>query len=119
MNNFQLVRAILFQMERSQRAYDQYRKNRVYLHACNIYKGNCKVVELINAACGSLEEPLRGHLLDLLEHLDVWMEQFRHLEKDLHPGADTEFIFSRIPNTPPFPVKTQEFLKSLANETTL
>lgn len=110
MNKQEVLRAITFQLDRAQRAYQLYRERPVYLHACNIYKGNAEVVNLLLAHGGSFDGALREGLLDLLEHLDVWTEQFHHLEDELNPGAETEFVFERFPGTKPFPQNIRDLI---------
>lgn len=103
MSNKEVLNNILFQLDRAQSAYQLYRESPVYLHACNIYKGNSAVVDLLVTYGGSFGGDLREAFLQLIAHLDVWMEQFHHLEAALEPKAETEFIFERFTGTEPFP----------------
>tara|TARA_R110002050_G_scaffold13971_2_gene44467 strand:+ start:12198 stop:12557 length:360 start_codon:yes stop_codon:yes gene_type:complete len=103
MSKYELLYAIVFQMERAQRAYQYYRNEQVYLHACNIYKGNNEMASLLTRYGWKLDNEIYEGSLDLLEHLDVWLEQFYHLKSELNPSPQTKFIFERFKGTRPFP----------------
>ncbi len=111
MTNSEVLNNILFQLDRAQNAYQLYRENPVYLHACNIYKGNAAVVDLLGIYGGTFLGDLREAFLQLIAHLDVWMEQFHHLEAALEPKAETEFIFERFAGTEPFPAGVRQLIE--------
>lgn len=110
MSNKEVLKNILFQLDRAEYAYELYQNNQVYLHASNIYKANSVIIEIINSHGGSFSGIIRTELLHLLVHLDVWMEQFHHLESKLNPGLETKFIFERLKDTMPFPKSVRNLI---------
>jgi len=117
MTKEQVLKSLLFQIERAQGAYSLYKAEPVYLHASNIRKANAAQIKLLSEYGGLFEGDLRRAFLELLGHLDVWMEQFHHLRDKLHPGAKTEFIFERFPGTQPFPHQVKTLIEKELEKT--
>lgn len=116
MTKNQFLKSFLFELDRAERAYNLYKNDSVYLHAKNIHKANASIINLISDNSFFLDGDIRSKSLDLLEHLDVWMEQFEHLEKNLHPEIKSEFIFERFKDTKPFPNDIRKLLRKEIQE---
>jgi len=104
MTNREFLKAVLFHLKRAHKAYKLYREDPVYLLARNIYKANIAISDLVNTYPYLIPEGLESEFLNLTEHMDVWIEQFIHLERQKILEPEAEFIFQRFRNTKPFPV---------------
>lgn len=111
MTKREFLKAVLFHLKRAQGAYKLYGVDSVYLLARNIYKANTSILNLVNTYPYLIPEDLESEFLNLTEHLDVWVEQFNHLEHQTNPDPETDFIFERFRNTKPFPVNISKLIE--------
>ena len=89
-----LLSKIMFNLERSQRAYSLYCVNKNYVQALRIFRDNIENYNLLISNC---EVWLQSQpIIDYLFHLEDWFEQFKNLEKNMSPKLEDEFIFERI-----------------------
>ena len=103
-----LLKELYLLMQLSRIGYSKYLKNRVYLHALAIRNANRRIYELLISNLASLPAGLEKESLDLLNHYDIWMEQFRLFEKEKQPAAGDEFVFHHIDDQCAFPREAEK-----------
>jgi hypothetical protein len=103
-----LLSKIIFNHERSKRAYNLYFANKNYAQALRIFKANVEIYNLIISNCEvwSQTEPI----IDYLFHLEDWFEQFKNLEKTISPKLEDKFVFERMDTYIPFPKDILQYL---------
>jgi len=103
-----LLSKIIFNHERSKRAYNLYFGNKNYAQALRIFKANVEIYNLIISNCEvwSQTEPI----IDYLFHLEDWFEQFKNLEKTISPKLEDKFVFERMDTYIPFPKDILKYL---------
>ena len=106
-----LLSKIIFNNERSQKAYTLYCANKNYVQALMIFSANVEIYNLIISNCEVW--PQSQPIIDYLFHLEDWFEQFKNLEKTTSPKLEGEFFFERIDTSIPFPKNILEHLKKL------
>lgn len=92
-----------FLLRLSDKAYRKYMTNKIYLHALNIRKANKQVYKLFIKKCDVIPAYLQEDCIELLNHYDCWMRQFREEENRRKPLLKDEFIFNRIDDQMAFP----------------
>lgn len=112
MKDREVLKAILFQLDRAQIAYQAYKKNSIYLYAKSIQIANMQIIEIINSNAGLFSGRLREVLLHLVSHLDIWFAQFQNLEMSLSPDLTTKFVFDRFEGSLPFPSEIRGLIES-------
>ena len=107
---FDLLGRIYMQLQRSQLAYRNYHEDgRKFLHAKILRNCNESLRNEILTQGYLLQNDLRRHALELVKHLDVWMEKWQAHELLSEPSLDTEFIFE---NRFTFPRQAAESLEN-------
>ena len=97
-------------MQRSKLAYDLYLVDKKYFQAKRIHKSNIELYEILSKIIYRKDIENRDMLFDFLFHLEDWLEQFEeHKNTILDISLNSEFVFSRLENSPTFP---KDFLKN-------
>lgn len=104
----QVLRAAIFEIDRADRAYKSYLEEKDYLYAKALHKSNTRLMQLIVQNSAFFSAELREACLDLVEHLDVWFDQFSELEITLKPKIGDTFVFQRIPGSKAYPKGLRE-----------
>lgn len=94
---------IHFLLKLSGRAYEKYMANKIYLHALNIRKANEKVYQLVLDKINHIPANLQQDCIDLLNHYDCWMLQFKEEEQKRKPALADEFIFFQLDGQMAYP----------------
>jgi hypothetical protein len=103
MTKTDVLKNLEFNLKRSQIAYNSYLEKYDYLHAKRIYSSNKQIAKLIAGHGGRFHKNFQITLLNTLEHIEVWTQQFLALEKKLEPGLETKFVFPRYEGAKEFP----------------
>ena len=99
-------------MRLSELAYKKYLQNKIYLYSLTIRSSNEKVYNQILTNLSSLPEGLQEEGLLLLNHYDIWMQQFRDHEDRLKPQIGDLFIFHHLDPQSAFPREAEEKIKN-------
>lgn len=98
-----LARAI----QRSEKAYLLYIKNKRFFQALRIYKANLKVYALLEEFVFECEEQYLDQVYEYLFHLEDWFESF-NAAQIAEPALNDVFVFENLPNSPRFPSNFSE-----------
>jgi hypothetical protein len=97
------IRELYLLMQLSRKGYAKYMQNKIYLHALTIRAANRRIYSHIINNLSRLPEPLQDDALDLLNHYDIWMAQFREYEAGKKPALADPFIFHHLDAQSAFP----------------
>ena len=89
----ELLSPLNFLLRLSGRAYEKYIGNKIYLHALNIRKANEMIYQLIIDKIHFIPVEIQEDCIELLNHYDCWMLQFKDEEQKRKPSLTDEFIF--------------------------
>lgn len=103
-----LLSKIIFNHERSQKAYSLYCANKNYAQSLRIFRANVEIYNLIISNCEVWRQA--QPIIDYLFHLEDWFEQFKNLEKTITPKLEDKFIFERMDTSIPFPKDILQYL---------
>ena len=92
-----------FLLRLSGRAYEKYMANKIYLHALNIRKANEMIYQLVLDKINNIPVTLQPDCIELLNHYDCWMLQFKDEEQKRKPSLTDEFIFFRLDDQMAYP----------------
>lgn len=95
-------------LQLSRKAYTKYLLNKIYLHALVIRSSNKKIYDHLLTHLSQIAEPLQDDILELLNHYDIWMEQFREFETLKNPAVADPFIFYHIDEHSSFPQHAEQ-----------
>ena len=104
----EVIRPLFLLMKLSGLAYENYLKSKIYLHARVIRSSNKKIYNHILANLSRIPEALQDDILQLLNHYDIWMEQFGEFEGSVKPTLSDPFIFYHIDQFSAFPKKAEQ-----------
>jgi len=99
---------INFLLQLSGKAYEKYMANKIYLHALNIRKANEMIYKLVIDKIDHIPVNLQQDCIELLNHYDCWMLQFKDEEQKRKPALTDEFIFYRLDDQMAFPRKSEQ-----------
>lgn len=99
----ELLSPINFLLKLSGRAYEKYMLNKIYLHALNIRKANEMIYQLVLDKIDHIPANLQQDFIELLNHYDCWMLQFKDEEQKRKPSLTDEFVFYRLDDQMGYP----------------
>jgi len=99
----EFILPLQFLLRLSGKAYEKYMVNKIYLHALNVRKANEMVYQLIINKVSFIPANLQNDCIELLNHYDCWMLQFKEEELKRNPSLKDEFIFYRADEQVAFP----------------
>lgn len=106
-NNGSLLNELLspldFLLRLSGRAYEKYMRNKIYLHALNIRKANKMIYQLVLDKIHFIPDEIQKDCIELLNHYDCWLLQFKEEEQKRKPALTDEFIFYRVDDQIAYP----------------
>lgn len=108
-----IIKKIIFHIERSQLAYDLYKKEKKYYQALRIYKANKAVYSLLIENGHFWKDVPANSIMEYIFHLEDWFEQFDHLTSSSVLGLEDKFVFNRFEHSPPFSNKIIDFINNL------
>ena len=106
----ELLSPLNFLLRLSGRAYEKYMANKIYLHALNIRKANEMICRLILDKIHFIPETIEQDCIELLNHYDCWMLQFKDEEQKRKPSLTDEFIFYRIDDQMAYPRLSEQHI---------
>ncbi len=106
----ELLSPLNFLLRLSTRAYEKYMGNKIYLHALNIRKANEMIYKLIVEKINFIPEELQNDCIELLNHYDCWMLQFRDEENKRKPSLADGFVFYRLDDQMAFPHLSEQLI---------
>lgn len=113
-NEWQVLNELLspldFLLRLSGKAYEKYMHNKIYLHALNIRKANEMVYRLLMEKIQFIPEEIQNDCIELLNHYDCWMLQFKDEEQKRKPLLTDEFIFYRLDDQMAFPRLSEQHI---------
>ncbi len=96
-----------FLLRFSGRAYEKYMANKIYLHALNIRKANEMIYQLVLDKVKFIPADLQKDCIELLNHYDCWMLQFKDEEQKRQPALTDEFIFQQADGQMAYPRESE------------
>lgn len=106
----ELLSNLNFLLLLSGRAYEKYLVNKIYLHALNIRKANEMIYQLIIDKTHIIPGEIQQDCIELLNHYDCWMLQFKDEEQKRNASLGDEFIFYQIDNQVAFPRLSEQHI---------
>jgi hypothetical protein len=106
----ELLAPLDFLLRLSVRAYEKYMVNKIYLHALNIRKANKMIYQLILDKSHLIPDDLQNDCVELLNHYDCWLLQFKDEALKRKPALADEFIFFRIDDQMAFPRLSEQHI---------
>lgn len=92
-----------FLLRLSGKAYEKYMTNKIYLHALNIRKANERIYQLVLDKINYIPVNLQADCIELLNHYDCWMLQFKDEEQKRKPSLTDEFVFFQLDGQMAYP----------------
>jgi hypothetical protein len=90
----ELLAPVVMQLRRTKRALDRWEKQNLYLEMKVMREGNITVRDLLLGK-GHLIPPSLAECADrLIEHYDVWLEEFERTRLAKKPDLKTKFVFA-------------------------
>lgn len=95
-------------MQLSRKGYAKYMQNKIYLHALTIRSANRRIYSHIINNLSLLPADLQDEALELLNHYDIWLAQFREFESEKKPSLADPFIFHHLDTQSAFPKMAEQ-----------
>lgn len=89
----ELYGPLCFQFSRTQKAFGRYREKNLFLEAKVLKDGNEKIRNLLLEKSYLIPPDLIDDANNLVEHYDVWLEEFSKLRETENPTSET-FVFA-------------------------
>jgi hypothetical protein len=89
----ELLAPIAAQLERTQRAFERWNDQNLYLEAKVIREGNVTIRDLLLTKTHLIPPDLLLDAASLVAHYDRWLEEFDRLRSEQNPGAGAKFVF--------------------------
>lgn len=99
----ELLLPLDFLLRLSGRAYEKYMRNKIYLHALNIRKANEMIYQLTIDKIHFIPDEIQKDCIELLNHYDCWLLQFKEEEQKRKPALTDEFVFYRVDDQIAYP----------------
>ena len=107
----ELLGQICMQFNRTKSAFNRYNTTNLFLEARVLKDGNEKIRDLLLAKAHLIPNELIEDANQLIEHYDVWLEEFDKQRNAENPNLDQKFVFAG-PRGFLFPKKSeQNFVK--------
>lgn len=106
----ELFGPLCFQLTRTHHAFKRYRDKNLYLETRVLKEGNEKIRNLLLEKSYLIPPDLMGDADELVQHYDVWLEEFSNQRESANPEEVKKFIFAG-PNGFPFPRNAEKKFK--------
>jgi hypothetical protein len=103
-----IIRPLYLLMQLSIKAYKKYMQNKIYLHALVIRSANSKIYSFLLDNLARIPEPIEEEALQLLNHYDIWMTQFKEFESQHTPALSDSFVFHHLDVQSAFPREAEQ-----------
>lgn len=102
------IKELYLLMQLSRKAYAKYLQHKIYLHALCIRSSNKKIYCHLLENLATLPEEIENEALDLLNHYDIWMKQFKDFKAIQKPALGDEFVFHHLDDLSAFPKAAEQ-----------
>ncbi len=89
----ELLGPMYMQFERTKRAFDRWEDKNLYLEGEIIRKGNTEIRDLLLQKAHLVPPKLLNHAGVLVEHYDLWLEEFYRQRTEAKGDDDAVFVF--------------------------
>ena len=89
----QLLGPMVMQFDRVKRAFKRYQRKNVYLETKVMAEGNSTIKTLLLSHGHLIPPELFDDAGSLVEHFDVWLEEFERVRDETKPELETQFVF--------------------------
>lgn len=110
-----LLGPVCMQLDRTERAFHRWKSKNLYLEAKIIKESNTVIRDLLLRNGHLIPIELLDDSGKLIEHYDVWLEEFEKRRGGKEPDVNTTFIYAGIAGYP-FPKEAQEHYKKQCNK---
>ena len=105
-----ILSKLIFQIKRSQKAYELYLSDKKYFQALRIFNANQQIYKIV--ASGEISDgSIQDLIVDYIFHLEDWFVQFKYFEEAKKPGLEDVFAFEPLNGSVRFPKLIVESLK--------
>jgi len=111
----ELLGPLYMQFCRTYDAFRRYNAGNLYLEAKILREGNQKIRDLLLEKTYLIPIDLQEDARKLVEHYDIWLEEFDKLRGDSHKDLSEKFVFVG-PKGYPFPKEAEKRLKDRYNQ---
>jgi hypothetical protein len=107
-----ILSKLIFQIERSQKAYQLYLSDKRYFQALRIFNANQQIYHIV--ASGEIsDDSIRDLIVEYVFHLEDWFVQFKYFERSQKPELEDVFVFEPLSDSVRFPKLIIESLKNI------
>jgi len=89
----QLLGPMYMQFERTKRAFNRWEDKNLFLEGEIIRKGNTEIRDLLLKNAHLIPPELLTHAGALIEHYDLWLEEFNKQRTEAKENAEAAFVF--------------------------
>lgn len=111
----ELFGPLSLQLTRTRNAFQRYHEKNIFQEAKILKEGNEKIRDLLLEKSYLIPPDLIADAEKLVQHYDVWLEEFSKLRETENPTEDKKFVFAG-PLGFPFPRKSEENFKEKYNQ---
>ena len=104
-----LLGPMTIQLDRTKRAFGRWNEKKLYLELKVVREANLAVRDLLLGKPHLIPPDLRSDAGDLVQHYDVWLEEFEKLRGGDEPDLTSEFVYAG-PAGYPFPKEAEKRL---------
>ena len=88
----ELLGPLVLRLGQTKRAFDRWKEPNLYLERC-VYEGNEASRRLLLEKAHLVPPHLRDDALELIEHFDVWMEEYQRVRGDTRAEESLPYVF--------------------------
>ncbi|MEZ5047115.1 MAG: hypothetical protein R2831_09005 [Chitinophagaceae bacterium] len=107
----ELFGPVNIQLNRTKNAFARYRATNLFLEAKVLKVGNEKIRDLLLEKAYLIPNELIQDAEKLIEHYDVWLEEFDRIRAEENPNLDQKFVYAG-PKGFPFPTNSENNFKA-------
>lgn len=111
----ELLGPINIQLERTFRAFRRWNNQNLFLEAKVIMQGNMVIRDLLLTKSHLIPSELQEDAGKLIEHYDIWLEEYDRLRNAIKPDLETPFVFVGQKGFP-FPKDSEQLFKEKYKE---
>jgi len=90
----ELLGPMVMQFDRVKRAFNRYKAKNIYLETKVIAEGNTSIKNLLLSHGHLIPAELLEDAGRLVEHFEVWLEEFERVRDEKKPELETQFVFA-------------------------
>jgi hypothetical protein len=112
--------SLLLHTDLSNKAFSSYLDKKLYLHALCIRKNNKAIYKLLLKNCHKFSAEVHPQVVTLLNHYDIWLQQFSDFKKTKSFTLDEPFVFYHLDKQSAYPKEALpvilEYLKNKSED---